>query len=195
MPVPEELDYEMWLGPAPGGPYTEKRVHRRKRLRPPRLDAHPRLLRRHDCNWGTHLNDIAQWGNDTETHRPGEVEGRGDFRRAVERAPALRGPLPLRQRRRLFYGSTRAYVRFEGTEGWLGVDDRRRSPRTASILDAPIGTNEVRLAEQRGKVDFVGAIKDAPTTLEPADVGHRTTSVCHIGHIAMQLGRKLRWDP
>ena len=27
MPVPPELDYDMWQGPAPDAPYTEKRVH------------------------------------------------------------------------------------------------------------------------------------------------------------------------
>ena len=29
----------------------------------------------------------------------------------------------------------------------------------------------------------------------PAEIGHRCCSVMHIGNIAMELGRKLRWDP
>ena len=28
-----------------------------------------------------------------------------------------------------------------------------------------------------------------------AEVGHRTCSMCQLGHIAIQLGRKLQWDP
>ena len=27
------------------------------------------------------------------------------------------------------------------------------------------------------------------------EVGHRSASVCHLGSLAMRLGRKLRWDP
>jgi hypothetical protein len=32
-------------------------------------------------------------------------------------------------------------------------------------------------------------------TVAPVEVGHRSCSVCLLGHIAMQLGRRLRWDP
>ena len=28
-----------------------------------------------------------------------------------------------------------------------------------------------------------------------AEVGHRAASVCHLGVIALRLGRKLTWDP
>ena len=31
--------------------------------------------------------------------------------------------------------------------------------------------------------------------LEPAEVGHRVTSLCHLAHIAVHVGEKLRWDP
>ena len=48
MPVPPELDYELWQGPAPRAPYTEFRVHQAQSLRATRLDAAPVLLRRHD---------------------------------------------------------------------------------------------------------------------------------------------------
>ncbi|MHC4200816.1 MAG: hypothetical protein ACYSU0_12555 [Planctomycetota bacterium] len=34
-----------------------------------------------------------------------------------------------------------------------------------------------------------------PHARSDAEVGHRTTSLCQLGHIAIQLGRKLMWDP
>ncbi len=74
MPVPPELDYEKWLGPAPEAPYTEKRVHGRHDLA-----SRPNWMRISDyangmiANWGTHLNDIAQWANGSETSGPVEV--------------------------------------------------------------------------------------------------------------------------
>src|SRR5690606_37868598 len=79
MPVPEELNYEMWLGPAPQKPYTLLRVH-------PREDySRPGWMRVRDTcegmitNWGAHLNDIAQWGNGTDRTGPVSVEGRGSY--------------------------------------------------------------------------------------------------------------------
>ncbi|MBP8132398.1 MAG: gfo/Idh/MocA family oxidoreductase, partial [Candidatus Hydrogenedentes bacterium] len=32
-------------------------------------------------------------------------------------------------------------------------------------------------------------------TYAPAETGHRTATLGHIGNIALLLGRKLRWDP
>ena len=48
---------------------------------------------------------------------------------------------------------------------------------------------------ERQGMDFIEAVKTRGATLADAEVGHRTTSLCHLGHIAVQLGRKLRWDP
>ena len=45
------------------------------------------------------------------------------------------------------------------------------------------------------KEDFIEAVKTGGQTLEDAEVGHRITSVCLLGHIAIQLGQKLKWDP
>ena len=80
MPVPAELDYDMWLGPAPQKPYTEKRVH-------PRNDdkGRPGWLMIRDyadgmlANWGAHLNDIAMWASDTEHTGPIEIEATGKY--------------------------------------------------------------------------------------------------------------------
>ena len=43
--------------------------------------------------------------------------------------------------------------------------------------------------------DFIDAVKSRGNTMEDAEVGHRTTSVCHLGHIAIQRGKRLDWDP
>ena len=46
------------------------------------------------------------------------------------------------------------------------------------------------------KVDFIEAVKTRGPTMEDAEVGHRTTSLCHLAHISIQLGGiKLAWDP
>ena len=71
-PVPPELDYEMWLGPAPFAPYTPQRVHFNFRWI---WDYSGGII----CDWGAHLFDTAQWGNNTERSGPVEVEGTGTF--------------------------------------------------------------------------------------------------------------------
>ena len=79
MPVPPELDYDMWLGPAPWAPYTEKRVH------PKEGYGRPGWLRISDYSagmitgWGSHHNDIAQWGMGTEYTGPVTIEGHTEF--------------------------------------------------------------------------------------------------------------------
>ncbi|MBI2479923.1 MAG: Gfo/Idh/MocA family oxidoreductase [Planctomycetia bacterium] len=71
-PVPAELDYDMWLGPAPEAPYTKDRVHFNFRWI---WDYSGGII----CDWGTHLFDTAQWANDTERSGPVEIEGTGTF--------------------------------------------------------------------------------------------------------------------
>jgi len=55
---PEGFDYDMWLGQAPYAPYCEARCHWNFRWN---LDYSGGML----TDWGAHLIDIAQWGNDT----------------------------------------------------------------------------------------------------------------------------------
>lgn len=200
MPVPAELDYALWLGPAPQAPYTEKRVH------PPHDHlGRPGWMRCRDycdgliTNWGTHLNDIAQWGNDTDRTGPVEVEGRGEY------PPQdglwnvlLKFEVEYRYANgvRLFYRSGKPFIRFEGAEGWMQVNyPNEVEAEPESLLTARLGPNDLRLPLKDEKRDFLDAIKTRGPTLADAEVGHRTTSLCHLGHIAIQVGRRLRWDP
>lgn len=199
MPVPSDLDYEMWLGPAPIAPYTEKRVHS-----PRNLTARPHWMRISDyangmiANWGTHLNDVAQWANGTERTGPVEVEGTGTFSSGLWDTITS---FDLRYRFAngvtLFYKLDRPYVRFEGTEGWIEATyPDGLSASTPSILSSPIAPQETSLAGTLSdKADFIRAVKTGGDTLEPVEVGHRTVSICQIGLIAVTLGYALTWDP
>ena len=200
MPVPGDLDYPMWLGPAPLAPYTENRVH------PPQAYGRPGWMRVRDycdgmvCNWGTHLNDIAQWGNGTDRTGPVAVEGRGVYPSGDGLWNVLHSfeiEYQYANGVRLFYKTERPYVRFEGDEGWIeaeyGKNELKAHPE--SILTSEIGADEIRFPLKTDKGDFIDAVKSRGNTLEDAEVGHRTTSLCHLGHIAIQVGGKLRWDP
>ena len=199
MPVPEELDYELWLGPAPAAPYTLLRVHPRHGY------GRPGWMRVMDycdgmvTNWGTHLNDIAQWGHGTDRTGPVAVEATGIF-------PAdglwdvlleMRAEYRFADGVRLVYSIDRPYVRFEGDEGWVEADynTRQLSVHPPSLLRWKPGPGGVHLPVQGEKDDFIQAVRSGGTTLEDAEVGHRTTSLCLLALHSIQMNRSLRWDP
>ncbi len=199
MPVPQELDYDLWLGPAPYMPYTVNGVHPRQSYERPGWMRVPGCCEGMVTNWGAHLNDIAQWGNGTDRTGPIEVEGTGVYPRDGLWNVLLSFEIQYKYANgvRLFYSISQPYVRFEGTEGWIQADynDRSLKAEPASILKSTIGPDEIHLPLKPEKRDFLDAVKTRGRTLADAEVGHRTNSLCQIGHIAIQLGRKLEWDP
>jgi myo-inositol 2-dehydrogenase / D-chiro-inositol 1-dehydrogenase len=197
--VPKELDYDMWLGPAPKAPYQQERVHTRHAYTRAgwmrNLDYCDGMI----TNWGAHLNDIVQWGNNTERTGPVEVEGKGKY---PPRGSLWNVLLEFEVRYRfangvtLIYKNEKPYVKFEGTEGWIYAEfGGPIKSEPASILTSKIGKDETHLLLKNEKRDFIDCVKTRGRTLEDAEVGHRTTSLCHLGHIAVQVGGKLKWDP
>jgi predicted dehydrogenase len=79
MPVPENLNYYMWLGLTPLVYYTEKRVHPQKDYSRPGWLRCEQFGAGMITGWGAHHVDIAHWGMDTELTGPVEVEGQAEF--------------------------------------------------------------------------------------------------------------------
>ena len=44
-------------------------------------------------------------------------------------------------------------------------------------------------------LDFTDGIASGRSTYAPAEIGHRTATVAHLGNIAMLQSRTLHWDP
>lgn len=199
MPVPPELDYDLWLGPAPQAPYTEKRVHT-----PHDINSRPNWMRIRDycdgmiSNWGAHLNDIVQWGNNTDRTGPVEVESKGEFSEGLWNT-VVKFECQYRYANgvRLFYKADHPYVRFEGTEGWVHAEynGQKLTAQPESLLQYEPGPNEISLKTTDEKTDFINAVKTRGETLEPVEVGHRTISLCQMGMISILRGKKLSWDP
>ncbi len=192
--VPEGFDYDLWLGPAPWAKYCPGRCHWNFRWI---FDYSGGML----TDWGAHLIDIAQWGNNTEETGPVEVEGKGKFpdRGIYNTATEFDVWCKFEKGVRLHIFSKEPSIRFEGSDGWVesvgwcGVL-KASSP---DILKSKIGENEIHLytepaGEQR---NFLNCVKSRKQCYGPAENGHRTISIAHIGNISMLLGRKLHWDP
>jgi predicted dehydrogenase len=193
-PIPAGFDFDLWLGPAPEAYYTPARCHFNFRWI---LDYSGGML----TDWGAHLNDIAQWGNDSERTGPLSVEGRGYFPPDGLYNTATQWEIAYEYGNgvRLVCASGTPSIRFDGTDGWLEVPNWGAPLRASrpGLLTEPILPGEVRLRTHRGREqrEFLDCIRSRRPTYAPAEIGHRTITLSHIGNIAMILGRKLRWDP
>lgn len=199
MAVPADLDYERWQGPAPRAPYTERRVHAPRSYDRPGWMRHAFYCDGMVTNWGAHLNDIAQWGNGTERSGPVEVQARGSYPPAGSFWNVLLGfeaEYRYATGVRLFYKTDSPYVRFEGSEGWIHADyGKPLQASRPSILTSRILDSEIRFPLKSDKQDFIDAVKTRGQTLQDAEVGHRTMSLCLLANIAVQVGGRLAWDP
>lgn len=201
MPVPEELNYEMWQGPAPKRPYTLQRVHPRQDLK-----GRPGWICIRDyadgmmANWGAHLNDIALWAVDLDHVGPISVEGTGvyppkgnlwDVVQEFDVTFGYANGLSLRCR------TDEPVIRWEGTEGWIQVKyPNEITAAPESLLRWEPGPGGVRLPyKTTEKRDFLDGVKSRGPVLYDCEAGHRNNSLAHLSLIAIELGRKLAWDP
>ena len=217
MPVPENLDYDMWLGSTPSVYYTENRVHSQTAI-----TNRPGWLRCEQfgagmiTGWGAHHIDTAHWGMGTEYTGPIEIEGsaefpkkglwnvHGDFKNTAKYANGVIMHLS---------GDYPNGVKFVGSKGWIFVS-RGAVQVTSSdpiagntelqaldasdrkILDSVIGPNETHLYDSPEQhKNWIDSIISREETVAPAEIGHRSCSACLLNHIAMKLPGKLYWDP
>lgn len=201
MPVPEELDYEMWQGPAPSRPYTVQRVHPRHEAK-----GRPGWLCIRDyadgmmANWGAHLNDIALWAADLDHTGPVEIEGTGTYPPAGNLWDIIQEfDVTFRYANgvQLQCKTDKPVIRWEGTEGWIQVkypNEIDVSPE--SLLSWKPGPADVTLPyKPTEKRDFLDGVKARGPVLYDCEAGHRNNSLAHLSLIAIDLRRKLKWDP
>ena len=192
-PIPKGFNYDMWLGQAPYAPYTPGRCHYNFRWI---NDYSGGSL----SDWGAHLIDNAQWINGTEKTGPVEVSGTGS-------SPDS-GIYNAFDKFRLTYTYDNGVVMdvhsdfveiyCEGTDGWLLVKDWRGKLEASSpeILDSVIGENEIHLyTDESEHANFLRCIHSRKAPYHPVEDLHRTSTIAHMGNIAMKLKRTLKWDP
>ena len=188
-PVPPELDYDLWLGPAPWEPYHPLRCHYSFRFV---MDYSGGQI----TNNGAHWADMAQWGIGADGSGPVEVQGTCDWPttglfnvpRNIDVTATYAGGVQVN-----FKDSGGSPI-FYGTEGWISLDNKADPP---SLLRSAIRPDEVHLYESKGSHmdNFLACVRTRQDPAAPVEVGHRSATVCHLGVMAMRLGRKVRWDP
>jgi predicted dehydrogenase len=207
-PIPDGLDYDMWLGPAPFRQYTHDRCASvwEKKFWWFNSDYCLGWI----SGWGIHPVDIALWGAAGLLAGPIEVEGMGIFpyeglcdtatywNVKLNYASGvtmnfLSNPPPKewsdRYRKIIDHGTA-----FEGTEGWIHVNRNEVNVSDESIKfsDRP---NNIKLYESTNHTrNFLDCVKSRATTICPLEEAHQADIVCQISDIAIRLERKLKWD-
>ena len=202
-PVPPELDYDFWLGPAPWSAYHRDRCHYNFRFVSDYSGGDV-------TNWGAHHLDIAQMGIGVSESGPVRVAGRGkqnasglhdafydievDFTYENGVTVELRG-------RDAASGVKTGSVRFVGNNGWIRVSRESLTAGPSSLLASRIGPDEIHLGPESEGGTHMGIWLDcirkrsAKGINVTAEIGHRSATVCHLANIGMELGRPLEWDP
>ncbi|HRI89275.1 MAG TPA: Gfo/Idh/MocA family oxidoreductase [Candidatus Hydrogenedentes bacterium] len=194
MPVPEGFDYDLWLGPAPWAPYTEKRCHFWFRYI---LDYSGGEV----TDRGAHIIDLARMGHGTDLTGPVEVEGKGDFPRDGLFNTAMDYNFSFTFKdgvRYLCKQQGPRGVKFEGDKGWvfIHVHGGHLEAEPSSLLKEIIGPDEIHLGRSPGHHrDFLNNVKTRGECFAAPEIGHRTATMCHLANIAMRLERPLKWNP
>lgn len=192
---PAGLDYDTWLGPAPWSPYCKARVHMNWRWN---MDYGGGQL----VDWIGHHLDIAHWGLDLERTGPVTIRGTGEHPKTgiytsvtkywVETQYADGTPMVIAGG----YPEIQSGTKWIGEYGWVWVDRGGFESQPAHLVNEVIGPNETRLYRSRDHAqNFLDCVRSRAETIAPAEVAHRSASVGHLGVIAIETGRTIRWDP
>jgi predicted dehydrogenase len=209
-PVPPELDWDFWQGQAAATDYVPERAHLKFRFW---LDYSGGTL----TDWGAHHNDIAQWANGTERSGPISAEGTilkqpipggytavGQYQVEYTYANGVRHTCKSVAREN-FYGQPTGEtpipgeengVRFTGDQGWIFVSRGKLEASDPEILNRELPASAERLYVSKSHMgNFFECVTTRKAPICDAEIGHRSVSVCHLGVLALRLGRKLNWDP
>jgi predicted dehydrogenase len=189
-PVPDYLDWEMWVGPAVFNPYHSE-------LSPPIEKTHFPNWRNYKeygngmtADWGAHMFDIAQWGLGKDDSGPIAVYPPGkdheyltfEYDNGVKMTHEDFG---------------RGYaVRFIGTKGVVDISRDFFETLPGKLSSHEFSNDEIKLYESNDHYqNWLDCIKSRKPAVSTAEIGHRTATVCHIANICYELQRPLFWNP
>jgi len=187
-PVPDYLDWDMWLGPALWRPYNSELSPHLSWDGFPNWRNHSSFGGGGMTDWGAHHFDIAQWGMGMDESGPVEIippDG-GDYKVLTYKYAS--GVTMTRDRAN--------GVLFTGTKGEVEVNRGHIRTVPEELKDQQIGPDEIHLYESRNHyVDWLDAIRKRSRPICDIETGCRSVTVCHLGNIAYKLGRPFKWDP
>ena len=207
IPVPRDLNFDLWCGPSPVRSYTADRCTSFGAYHI--YDYALGFI----AGWGAHPLDIAQWGLNMDQSGPVFYEGAGSlpayglcdtteswditcyyqngvamrFMDSRVAQPAVTKYLP----RWNDHGTT-----FVGSEGWVSVDRRGVQVSKDSLKDVKFSDKDTRLYESdHHQKNFVDCVKSRKQAISPLEAAIRSDTISHLSDIVVRLRRPVRWDP
>ncbi len=194
--VPPEMNWEMWLGPAPKVPYRGVAHWNWRWI----LDYSGGQM----TDWAGHHIDIGNWGAGLEYTGPIEISGTGVYPpEGIYNAPVeydflckygngIEMRVANASRFRMGMGTT-----WYGDLGWIHTDrGERLTASDPKILEELIGENEIHLYKSDNHwQNFVDSVRTGTQAIAPIEPAYRAISVGLLGEIAMTTCETIRWDP
>jgi predicted dehydrogenase len=202
---PPNLNWELWQGQTPSVPYIHERCHYTFRWWYEYSGGQM-------TDWGAHHIDIAQWGIgefpaeiDAKAKMPEVTNG---YNVAVDFQATYRYPTGVVM---TVSDTGRNGIMFTGEEGRIFVNRGTLSGKPVEDLASnPLPRESFKLYDfdnldrppRSGKLDsivnhmgnFFDCIATREQPISDIESQHRSVTTCHLGNIAMWVGRTLKWD-
>ncbi len=191
---PPNLDWDLWLGPAPWAAYHPQRCHFSYRYF---MDYGGGAI----ADNGVHMFSVVSWAMGADQTGPVTIRATG--RQAANNLYDVPVEMSVRYEfadpawTMLWEqpGGGSLNLEFIGDRATLsGFWDFRVAAGEADLT--PTRAGEVRLERSDSHSgNWLECIATRRRPVMDVEIGHRVTTWSHLGNIAFQLGRKLRWDP
>jgi len=200
-PVPEGVDYDLWLGPCPERPFNANRFHRDYRWY---WDYGGGLM----TDLGVHVINLCQWATGPET--PSRIASMGgvrvldgiietpDTQTAIYEFPNYTLTWEHQLHGTVGPHKGQSGACFSGAKGSLVISQSGWEIIPDSAADGAIeaevhpATPDGRPAHVRNFLDCMGS-REQPVS--NPEVGHHVTALAHLGSIAFRAGAEVVWDP
>lgn len=188
-PLEPGLDWDRWLGPAPDRPYNSVLSPRGVHNHFPAWRSYREYSGGGFTDMGAHHFDIAQWGLGMDDSGPVEVIPPDDDH-------ATTGCRWIYDNGVVLHHGGPSGVTFVGSGGVIAVDRDRLDSSPRSILETPLGDNDLRLGTATDHhQNWIDCIRSRERPICDVEIGARSITVCHLGNLAYWNHQPLKWDP
>lgn len=196
-PLPDGLNWEKWIGPAPFVHYNEV-LNPPISLDPPQDEQFWGAWRWYRelggglmTDWGAHMMDIAQWGLGLDRSGPVKVIP-GDYEDQKYLTYIYANGIPLQH---VDFNNGQQGVKFYGENAWIEVGRGHFVASDESLYMVVEDSDVPYEGRAAHHMNFVECLRTREEPAANVEIGHAICTACTLGNIAAELNRPVEWDP